>query len=835
MGRWKLAILGLAALVGTGLVLGADPGPARLKADEKKTDEKKPDIIQVKQPIETPQPLERTPEAPQPTAPQAAPPVDTPNQAPVAPAADKGPAAGELTAGNFATQPNADLGQSLSLASGTTGIEIQRRNAVVADARIRGYHFGQVSTWGDGGFFFPARLDLDTAISKFDPDSIRELSVIKGPYSVRYGPGFAFLDIVTFDAPRAKEGCDWELHGRTMLGYQSNGQRWSGLQTVEYGARDWGFRATYNILAGNDYYAPGYVSPIEGSNRVPSSYNSNNFNFALGYDLSPNTSIEFKGLRIRQQDLEFPGLYFDITQLDSEAYSLRLTDKNRPHYDLLTLDLWYNTTVVDGDTQQGYKQAFLSRFLPGPSGFGLTPTPTQPNYPNFVATRDAQGNPTGYLPLFTDSSTTHIAQSSEGFRAAATWGKKDTVNFTLGTDFTRVNNSLQENIEVLDPSGQVPTTPVFTPGQPTLLTQQLGLPESNSYNPGVFADMNMPIGEQFLFRTGARVDYVRTTTGNRLITGNIDIFGGSQIPGNNIDRSTVNPQVFSVAPWDAETTRNFGLFSAYLSGEYKIDDALTGLMGFGYAMRAPTLTELYAVGPFVGVLQPGFNRLIGEPRLDPEKLKQFDIGLRGDYGWFKGNVNAFYAWIDDYITYDRNKSGDGITQVIFTNTDRATLAGGEIYGQVEATRWLTPFGAASYVQGRDLTHRDNRRPDYLVSSRRDGAETEPLPGIPPLELRSGVRLHESVDLNQSPKYSIECSVRSVFTQGLFASSLQEQRTGGFTIVDIRSYWQVTPSLLLTAGVENVGDRLYREHLDPRAGDLLFRPGTNYYFATQWKY
>jgi outer membrane receptor protein involved in Fe transport len=75
----------------------------------------------------------------------------------------------------------------------------------------------------------------------------------------------------------------------------------------------------------------------------------------------------------------------------------------------------------------------------------------------------------------------------------------------------------------------------------------------------------------------------------------------------------------------------------------------------------------------------------------------------------------------------------------------------------------------------------------------------------------------------------------VFDQGLFAASLNEQRTGGFTIVDIRSFWQVTPSLLVTAGVENVGDRLYLEHLDPRAGNLLYRPGTNFYLATQYKY
>ena len=62
----------------------------------------------------------------------------------------------------------------------------------------------------------------------------------------------------------------------------------------------------------------------------------------------------------------------------------------------------------------------------------------------------------------------------------------------------------------------------------------------------------------------------------------------------------------------------------------------------------------------------------------------------------------------------------------------------------------------------------------------------------------------------------------------------------FTVVDLRSYWQVNDKWLLSAGVENVGDRAYREHLDPISGNLLgvdplFRPGANFYFASQFTY
>jgi iron complex outermembrane receptor protein len=140
------------------------------------------------------------------------------------------------------------------------------------------------------------------------------------------------------------------------------------------------------------------------------------------------------------------------------------------------------------------------------------------------------------------------------------------------------------------------------------------------------------------------------------------------------------------------------------------------------------------------------------------------------------------------------------------------------------------------VEGRDLTHRDTVRSPALVSSRRGGPETEPLPGIPPLEIRSGLRVHESVtEKDKSPKWSVECSVRNAFDQNLVAASLGELPTPGFTVVDLRAYWQANEHWTFATGVENIGDKNYREHLDPRAGDLLFRPGVNFYMTTQLKY
>lgn len=47
-------------------------------------------------------------------------------------------------------------------------IESQRRSPIATEPRIRGYKLGQISTWADGAYWFPARNDMDTFLSKID-------------------------------------------------------------------------------------------------------------------------------------------------------------------------------------------------------------------------------------------------------------------------------------------------------------------------------------------------------------------------------------------------------------------------------------------------------------------------------------------------------------------------------------------------------------------------------------------------------------------------------------------------------------------------------------------
>ena len=169
--------------------------------------------------------------------------------------------------------------------------------------------------------------------------------------------------------------------------------------------------------------------------------------------------------------------------------------------------------------------------------------------------------------------------------------------------------------------------------------------------------------------------------------------------------------------------------------------------------------------------------------------------------------------------------------VRFVNTDRATLSGGEAYAEYDWSEYLTQFDVLSYVEGRDHP-RDSRG---MVPALH-GSDEETLPGISPLGARLGVRLHEPVSQStERPRWGVELAARAVDNQDRVASSLLERESAGFTVWDLRSYWQASDSVLLVAGAENFTDKQYHEHLDLRTGLGVFQPGVSFYFGFELSY
>lgn len=681
-----------------------------------------------------------------------------------------------------------DGGNLLGKSSNARGISLQKRNPIVSDPRIRGDRVGRLVA--SGSYWFPARQDLDTMLNKIDSRLIENMIVIKGPYSSRYGPGFDFVDFQMHAAPRF-DGYNWQ--GSTSIEYLTNGAQFYGRQMVMGGDTNYGYRVSYGHRTGNDY-------ETGNGSELPTSYNSRDLDLAIGYDLTDDSRIEFNYLRLDQTGVEFPGLVYDINALVTNGFSTTYTIENQAEFDLLTIEGWYNATRFDGDTFGAGKNRQIPSLVDVLSPFNIAPF-TGPG-----------------------SAITDVDAYSSGYRFAFSWGDAAVAQTTLGTDFLYLGQQLND---IENPTAEFPFPAVNYP-----------IPRSHSAGVGFFAEETRQVTDRVHVNVGARIDLVRTDS-RETAQDFFDYTGRGGTTYSDIKNAGLD--------------QNFTLWSLYATADYELDSNWIASAGVGHGQRPPTMTELYASGSFIGSLQPGLTVLEGDPELDPERRTQIDLGLRGDLGGTRLFANAYHAWINDYIIYEYWDFNDpfyvpsqSLQKIVLGNTDLATLTGFELAVEHDLHEGVTGFATLEYVYGRDQTVSEATRlgairratsvfsPTYTPSDPRSGVSTtaESLPGIVPMEARVGLRWREPV---ADPGWGLELEARIVDDQSRVATSLFEQATPGFTIWNLRGFWRPYDDFTVIAGVENFGDRYYREHLDYRSGLGVYQPGANFYMSTELTY
>jgi iron complex outermembrane recepter protein len=438
--------------------------------------------------------------------------------------------------------------------------------------------------------------------------------------------------------------------------------------------------------------------------------------------------------------------------------------------DLHTSEVWYNRTRFEGDTLGEGK----NRQIP--------------------TLRQTLFSPSG----FDGFGITDGDGSSFGYRSESIFGDPWVDHFAIGTDLILLRQGINDR-EALLPAD----------------ANNFPLPKSESVDFGFYAERVAEVSDYVRVNTGARLDTIRTS-----------------VAEENLD------DPYEDFLFNDELDQNFTTWTTYINGQVDLTENLVGTAGFGFGQRPPTLTELYVRSSFIGSLQRGLTFLDGDYELKPETLKQIDLGVTGNYDRLSVGTNWYYAWIDDYITYDLLTPGAGIDGLAagagFVNTNLATLAGCEAFGQFQANDHVTFFGILSYVEGTDRTRDETV---YLGDTSFDrsgvaGVKEEALPGIPPLDSRFGIMLHDG---SPARRWGLEYSLRAVARQTRVATTLEEIETPGFLTMDTRGYTRLRDGCLLTAGVENLTDRFYREHLDYRSGLGVFRPGVGFYSGLELNY
>jgi iron complex outermembrane recepter protein len=657
------------------------------------------------------------------------------------------------------TQTTALLVESASVQT----VDARRRSPIDLDPHVRGLHIGQILSVSDGAYWTPVRLDLDTMLSKIDPSLVQDVIVIPGPYGLRYGPGLAFIDVLTAPTPRYDQT---ELHHRSGFSMRTNGGQVYGRETVFGGGPDWGFVFNYGNRKGSDYLA--------GNGReIPASYQSQNFLWQSGIDLDDESQLEFRFNRLDQTDTEYAAQFFDIDFLVTDAFSLTYQREGTGRlWDRLKLEGWYNRTHFAGDTRNSSKRNFnvINRVE---AALGLTS-------PNERLLGETNG-----------------ALTSVGYRASFQFGDVDEQHLSLGSDFTYVKQGLNEFFQVVAEEG---TTAFAT-----------NMPRSRSFDPGLYAEWTVPWHEFWSTSIGARVDWLQTTARAG------DLRADSSLP------ATLD-----------QLEQNDALYAFYVANDIQLTDSWQARLAAGQAQRTPTLVERYADGLFLGIIQSGFSRVIGDPNLDKERSWQVDASLEGELFGCRTRSSAFHTWIFDYVTYTGNVIDDplGARLLRTTNTDLATLTGFEFYADRSLSRQVTVYGSLQFIDGRDR----------VIDT--------PLNGISPLEGRVGVRLFDPTGGND---WGLDFGSRIVDDQdrlgGLRIGTTTvvdviplELPTPGFAVFHLRGYWNLTPGLRVVAGIDNLLDRGYLEHLNLRLPDqgpfvrtAVLEPGITPFANVEWTY
>lgn len=241
----------------------------------------------------------------------------------------------------------------------------------------------------------------------------------------------------------------------------------------------------------------------------------------------------------------------------------------------------------------------------------------------------------------------------------------------------------------------------------------------------------------------------------------------------------------------AGQTRRDTLPGGFLRYEHTFGAATVVHAGLGHARRFPDYWEL-------------FNKeapdSISAFRTQVEKTTQLDLGMTHRAGRAQVAVAVFANRVDDYILVQSAYQKPAMAGTRSTTVTRpvATRAlGGEAsLGYRLGERWLAE-AALAYVRG------DNRSDDL------------PLAQQPPLEGRLSLRYTEH-------HWSAGGLLRMVARQNRFAlnqGNIVGQDLGptpGFAVLSLHASWRPTRWGRLTAGVDNVLDKVYAEHLSRSA-------------------
>jgi iron complex outermembrane receptor protein len=246
---------------------------------------------------------------------------------------------------------------------------------------------------------------------------------------------------------------------------------------------------------------------------------------------------------------------------------------------------------------------------------------------------------------------------------------------------------------------------------------------------------------------------------------------------------------------------------------------LTVSTGLSRSTRAADTTER-----FLGSdnMNPAL-RWVGNPQLAAAEHHQLDFGLSSSARISTWSVAGFVDQANDFILRDRARGQEGILgsdrATVYRNVE-ARLVGVEAEGSFRWGSRLQLAGVASWVRGNNRT--DDR----------------PLAQIPPLQ--GWLRLDYGVDQwGGAALFRWAAAQDRVDDDPMTGSGQDYGETAGYGVLDLSGRYGILRTLSLAAGVDNVFNRTYANHLN--RGNLfdpepvrIHEPGRTFWTHLSWR-
>lgn len=320
----------------------------------------------------------------------------------------------------------------------------------------------------------------------------------------------------------------------------------------------------------------------------------------------------------------------------------------------------------------------------------------------------------------------------------------------------------------------------------------------------IFGEWQGAIAERLSLQAGARFVHTWMNAGNvaggnpkanPATAGNADSMKGlaiarrigqDRVAFNNLDRK-----------------RNFNDVDLSAVLNYAITDKVNIELGLGRKNRTPSYQELYLFTELsaVGGLADG-NTYLGDVDLDYETAYQFDLALNWHNRRAYISPRVFYHYVDNYIQGER--TARAIAKVAMPGNPQNILEFANINAQL--------FGVdleAGYTISDDW--RIDAGINYVRGMRVDSpSEDDDLYRIAPLNGR--------LQLTYA-KNDWTAALEGVFVAdqgdvvGYGSAAVDESKTGGHVLVNLSGQYQPFTGVTIAAGVQNLIDTKYTNHLD----------------------